>query len=812
MARERVELLLRGVVQGVGLRPWVARAARALGLAGSARNVTDGLHCALEGEPGAIEAWLERLRRCPPPGARIESVERAAAPATGAAGFLLLASETQTCASPTRVPPDVPVCSACLNEIFDRSGRRHRHAFTHCADCGPRASVLLALPFDRERTTLAGFAPCPACQREYADPEDRRFHAETIACPACGPQLHAVLPDGTRLAGDPVELAAAHLRAGAIVALKGYGGYHLCVDACSADAVARLRKRKGRPTKPFAVLVPDLATAQRLARLGPRDAALLAGPEHAVVIAQRREAECDALGLASEIAPGSGDLGLVLPLAPLHWLLLHAPGSRPGHDAARFPALVFTSGNLSDEPTEHDDEDARLRLAGIADLLVGNDRAVTHPCDDSVFRTSPRGPIPIRLSRGTTPRHFRLPAELAGSPPVLALGGDLKSAPALLAHGEIQLGSHVGDLEAARASDALEVRARSLARLLGVSPGLVVHDLHPGYFGSALAARLAPTTFAVQHHHAHVAACLIEHGLAGPVLALALDGAGFGPDGTLWGGELLHATLADSERVAHLEAVPLAGGERAVREPWRMAAVWLARAFPGADEPQLPWHARHDAEERRKILYVAEHGPASPSTSSCGRLFDAAASLLDCGDHVSYEGEAAQRLETLAQGARPSLDDREACGHAGGVIPAADLLRLLVLERASGESPPRVARRFHERLAQRFAGAALSAGRRLGIARVALTGGCFQNRLLLEAVCARLEAGGVEPLLHRRLPPTDAGLAVGQAAVAAAWLARQPPTGSQSFAASRSATWARASGLSEIESIPISARNSAKSG
>jgi hydrogenase maturation protein HypF len=773
MARARVELRLRGVVQGVGLRPWAAREARRRGLAGFARNDADGMRCALEGEPEAIEAWLRALRRRPPPGARIESVERSAARVQGARGFRLLASATRAAGRATPIPPDVPACRDCVEELFDPDDRRHRYAFTHCAVCGPRASVLRGLPFDRERTSLAPFPPCAACRREYADPESRRFHAQTIACPACGPRLRALLPDGSALRGDPVELAAARLRERAIVALKGYGGYHLCVDACSAAAVARLRKRKGRPAKPFALLVPDRGVAQRLASFTEHELALLSGSERAVVIAPRRAEACAALGLADEVAPGSDELGLLLPVAPLHWLLLHAPGSRPGEAAPRFPALVFTSANLSGEPTEHDDDEVRRRLAEIADLLVAHDRVVTQFCDDPVFRASPRGPIPIRLSRGTTPRRFPLPARLTATPPLLALGGDLKCAPALLAHGEIALAAHVGDLEAVRASDALEERARALARLLRVSPRLVVHDLHPGYFGSALAARLGQATLAVQHHHAHAAAALVEHGLDGPVLALALDGAGWGPDGTLWGGELLRVTLADCERLAHLEVVPLAGGERAVREPWRMAAVWLARAFPEDDAPRLPWHGRHDAEACRRVLWAAEHGPVSPATSSCGRLFDAAASLLDCGDQVSYEGEAAQRLETLAHRALDDAsEDPEEIREPQPVIPAADLLRRLAVERAEAVAPARLARRFHLRLAARLAAAALAAGRLRGLSRVVLTGGCFQNRLLLEAVCARLEAGGFEALLHRRLPPNDGGLAVGQAAVAAARLAR----------------------------------------
>lgn len=780
MAAVREMIALRGVVQGVGLRPWAARRAREQRLSGAVRNTDDGVQVELEGEPRAVARWLEALRRDPPPGAVIESLRRTQALPRGQRGFRIEPSRASGSEQqPTRIPPDAPLCNACLRELFDPADRRYRYPFTHCSSCGPRASVILSLPYDRQRTTLAPFAPCAACRREYADPADRRHHAQSVACPDCGPRLQ-ILDGRTGVAGDPLEAAAATLAAGGVVALKGYGGFHLLADATREDAVARLRARKGRPVKPLALLVPDLASARRLAHLGADDERLLAGAARAVVVVPRRAEGCARLGLARGVAPVSSDLGLVLPCAPPHWLLLHAPGTAPGTGAPRWPALVFTSANRSGEPTLHRDDDARAALAGIADLLLGHDREVARPSDDPVYRSSCRGPIPLRLSRSTAPLALRLPAGLPGAPALLALGGDLKCAPALLRGDEILLAEHLGDLGSAAAADALAQRAPALWRLTGTRPRAVAHDAHPDSVGAGLARGLDLPRVAVQHHHAHAAACLVDNGHPGPALALVLDGAGFAEEGGVWGGELLHVAggLARARRVAHLEPVPLPGGDRAAREPWRMAAVWLARAFPqGA--PALDWHARRDPRALRAVLGIAVRGVGSPPTSSCGRLFDAVASLLDLADTVSYEGEAAMALESLAAEQSSAAAARTAAGRAAapgatrapaGSVPVADLVREVALARSRGADAAAIARRFHEELARRLAAAAARAARELGCADVALSGGCFQNRLLLDLVCGELEAAGLEPLRHRRVPPNDGGLAVGQAAVAAARL------------------------------------------
>jgi len=776
MDRIRRTIRIRGIVQGVGFRPWAARRAAAFDLAGSVRNTTDGVLVALEGTAAALGAWLEALRQEPPEGARIESVTVEDSAPRGEGGFRIEPSALDESGPRGRVPPDVALCAACLDDLFDPAGRRYRYPFTHCAVCGPRASVLLDLPYDRERTTLAPFPPCAACRAEYADPRDRRFHAQTVACPACGPRVSAVSPDGSPAGRVPVEAAAACLRAGGIVAVKGYGGFHLAADATSPEAVALLRKRKGRPVKPFAILVPDISTAREIARLDPADEALLSGPVRAVVIAPRDDAGFRRKGLAEDVAPRTRDVGLLLPFAPLHFLLLYGPGARPGREAARFEALVFTSANLTDEPTVHSNDDARARLGAVADLLLEHDRGVSRPSDDPVFRGAPSGPIPIRLSRATSPLPLPVPNGLRDAPPVLAVGGDLKCAPAILAAGEILLGEHVGDLACVESVEALDRRMADLRRLAGTEPVAVAHDLHPGYVGTDLARRLGPKPIAVQHHHAHAVACLLENGRERG-LALALDGAGYGPDATIWGGELLRVDGARFERLAHLEQVPLPGGDAAVHEPWRMAAVWLRRAFPeGA--PVTPWSARQNERSMRTVLQMAERGVRSPLTSSAGRLFDAVASLLDLGDRVTHEGEAATALESLAasfegdpvahlseeSGALPAVQGEPA------VIRVSDLVRAVVLELLRGDDPAAVAWRFHARLAARLAAVAAAAARRLGEDAVALTGGCLQNRLLSEMLRSRLLAAGLDPILHRRIPPNDGGLAVGQAAIAAAIL------------------------------------------
>jgi hydrogenase maturation protein HypF len=686
------------------------------------------------------------------------------------------------------------VCIPCLEEIYALEGRRSGYVFTHCASCGPRASVLRALPWDRERTTLAPFPLCADCRREYEDPEDRRYHAEAIACPACGPRLVARNAAGRALASDPgargaaaqtqagdaVAYALAVINAGGIVAIKGYGGFHLALDATNEETVSRLRKRKGRPAKPLALLVPDLTIARTIVELSDADEALLAGPLRPVVVAPQRPSGCADLGIASGVAPTTSDHGLLLPSTPLQHLLLCAS---PGDAMPRPRALVLTSANRSGDPTLWDDAEALRELVSVADLILLHDREVARPCDDSVFRTSRRGAIPMRLSRGAAPLVLRAPGAVRAGACVLALGGDLKAAPALAIGSEIVLEAHVGDLESPATADAALERALRLCRERGVRPDRVVHDLHPGYVGTrlvaGLAARFGAETLAVQHHHAHALAAAVEHGLDAPFLAIVLDGFGFGSDGTLWGGEILALDGVRAERAAHLEMLRIPGGDAAVREPWRSAARWLARAFPDGDAPALPWHTRQEAGALALLAHAARRGINATETSSCGRLFDAVASLLDCGDRSSFEGEAAIALEALAAAApattRGTCAQRagaeaglagagpaEVDSSAAGAIPCADLVRGLVFAAAHGEPRAALARRFHDALAARLTARAATLAAERGLRTVVLSGGCLQNRLLAETLIRGLEARGLVPLAHRLLPPNDGSLAVGQ--------------------------------------------------
>ena len=774
MAHVRRELRLVGVVQGVGLRPWAVRRARLHALGGSIRNAADGVGVSLEGESASIDAWVRDLAQTPPPGLALVRLEQHDAQPIGEQTFQILPSDPRGPAG--ALPPDLPVCRACLEEVLDPSSRRSGYLFTHCADCGPRASVLRALPWDRERTTLAAFALCADCRREYADADDRRHHAEGIACPACGPRLVARTPDGTPQHGDPIALVLGVLAAGGIVALKGYGGFHLAVDASSEPAVARLRQRKGRPTKPLALLVPGLATARALARLSAADEALLAGPLRPVVVAPQQAPGGHAPEIAKCVAPTTRDHGLLLPSTPLHHLLFHR---RRGDESWRPAALVFTSANRSGEPTLWDDGDALRELAAVADLFLTHDRSVARPCDDSVFRTGAAGAIPLRLSRAAAPLVLRAPGSVSASACVLAVGGDLKCAPALAAGTEILQSAHIGDLESAAAADAALERAYRLCTERGVRPDCVVHDLHPGYVGTRLARELAAAfgvdTLAVQHHHAHALAAALEHGVDAPCLAIVLDGLGWGADGTLWGGEILALDGVQMERLAHLEALRLPGGDAAAREPWRAAAAWLAHAFPANDAPALPWHGRQDTSMLALVAQASRRSLNAPQTSSCGRLFDAVASLLDCGDRTTFEGEAAIALEALATAAPVVARSGEAhvVDDAGcTAIPCGDLVRDVVCGAARHEPRNVLARRFHVSLAARLAARATALAAARGLQTVVLSGGCLQNRLLADSLLEQLTARGLRPLVHRRLPPNDGNLAAGQAWYGLRWLCR----------------------------------------
>lgn len=774
-AAERRRLRVTGTVQGVGLRPFVYRHATALGLAGSVGNDAAGVLVDVEGDPGAIAELRRRLLQAAPPLARVDGVVSETLPAAGASGFRIVASRA---GGPVEVPvgADAATCDACLAEVDDPGDRRYRYPFTNCTDCGPRYTIVASVPYDRAATTMAAFTMCSRCQAEYDDPTDRRFHAQPNACPACGPTLMLRGSDGRVMAsGDRALRAAARLlRGGGVAAVKGLGGYHLACDATDPAAVTTLRRRKRRDEKPFAVMVPDLGAAASLCHLDGPARILLASPARPIVLAPRRPGPRPPV--ADDVAPGLAELGLLLPYSALHHLLLADVG-RP---------LVMTSGNVSDEPMVCDDADAVRRLGAIADAVLGHDRAIRIRCDDSVVRSSPRRAQVVRRSRGYSPSPQALDAAVAGRRRVLAVGAELKSTVSVLKGTSVVTSHHLGDLEHVAAFDAFLEATAHLCRLTGVDPDVVAHDLHPGYLSTKWARRATRgdgelagvPTVGVQHHHAHVAACLAEHGRSGPVVGVAFDGAGYGPDGTVWGGEVLVADVAGFERAAHLRAVALPGGVAAIREPWRMALAWLwAAGGPEALDrfgPQLA-----DGWQLVVRLLEAAPGPAAPTTTSAGRLFDAVAALLGVRSHASYEGQAAAELEALARssmgGARrgrrragdATVGSPGGAGEGPAVLDPGPLVLAAAEGMRAGRDRAELAAAFHVGLAGAVAEMAARVASVRGLDTVALSGGVFQNATLTDLVVDGLSDAGLAVLVHERVPPNDGGISLGQAVVAA---------------------------------------------
>lgn len=762
----RRHVRVRGQVQGVGFRPFVYRLARALALAGWVRNDARGVEIEIQGDAAAVDAFLARLAAEAPPLARIDAVESHARPPQPGNAFLIAATAAVDAAA-TAVTPDTAVCPACLVELFDPADRRHRYAFINCTQCGPRYTITRALPYDRARTSMAPFAMCPRCAAEYADPADRRFHAQPDACPECGPRLRLLDAAGGDVgAADPVAETLARLRAGGIVALKGLGGFHLACDAQNAAAIARLRARKDREEKPLAVMVAGIASLAAFADADDGERALLAERERPIVLLRKRPG-CDAA--LPGVAPGLAWLGAMLPYTPLHYLLFHEAAGRPAGlawlDAPQPLALVMTSANPGGEPLVVDDAEALARLAGIADAFLVHDRAIVARCDDSVVASRAGRPAFVRRARGYTPQAIRL---ARGGPAVLACGGFLKTTLCATRGDEAFLSPHVGDLDNRATCIALEEAAAHLLAVLEVAPAAIACDLHPDFhstrFGAALARERGVPLFEIQHHHAHAAAVAAEHRLEGPLLALALDGVGLGADGGIWGGELLEADGARCARLAHLAPLALPGGDRAAREPWRMAAAALFALGRGEEIKTRFAHLRG-----RAVHAMLDSGVHAPATSSAGRLFDAAAGLLGVRTTTAYEGQAAMLLQGLAEahGAEAPLP--------GGFVVGADgnLSLLPLLARLADLAPEQAghgAALFHATLAAALAEWTRGHAERRGLKRVALGGGCFLNRVLATGVRAGLEAHGLAVYEAEQAPPNDGGLSLGQALVARAML------------------------------------------
>ncbi|MFD7919304.1 carbamoyltransferase HypF [Streptomyces sp. NPDC059740] len=765
----RRRVTVRGVVQGVGFRPFVHTLATSLGLAGQVANTGEGVVAEVEGAQRAVEEFCVRVVRQAPGLARVEQVEHSPLPLGGERGFTIVAS--RAAGGGTLVPPDTATCEACLRELRDPHDRRYRHPFVTCTHCGPRFTIVTALPYDRPATTMAAFAMCPACAREYADPADRRFHAQPVSCHDCGPRLWLETTPAAGagdLPADPVAAARTLLGRGAVLAVKGLGGYHLACDALDEAAVRRLRQRKGRGDKPFAVMAADLAAVEPWLEVGAAERSLLTGPVRPIVLLRRRRPFRQPAPWCEAVAPGSPDLGVMLPYTPLHHLLFGLPGDAPGPRV-----LVMTSGNLSGEPLVSQDAEARARLAPLAEALLGHDRPVHVPCDDSVVRIWDEEPLVLRRGRGYAPLPVRLPVPVR---PSLAVGGDLKNAFALGDGERAWLSAHVGDMDDLATQRALTRAEAALEVVSGVRPGLLVADRHPGYRSVGWAERVAAgrPVARVQHHHAHIASVMAENGLDGgaPVIGVAFDGTGYGDDGAVWGGEVLLADYAGYRRFAHLAYVPLAGGDVSVRRPYRMALAHLwAAGLPW--DPDLPCVAACPPDELAVLRTQLERGLNAVPTSSMGRLFDAVASLAGVRQVVDHEAQAAVALESLARhqdGSGAGYRFALRPGPVGGAELVADpspVLAAVVADVRAGAPPQVVAGRFHAGVAALVGELAGRARDTHGLGVAALSGGVFANAVLAQG-CARLLRGdGFHVLRHRLVPPNDGGLALGQLAVAA---------------------------------------------
>ncbi len=765
----RTGIRVEGVVQGVGFRPFVYSLATSLGLTGLVGNDVDGVFAEVEGGDESVARFLLLLEQEAPPLARIERLTTRELGLTGSAEFVIAASVPGG-QRRTLVSADSATCGDCLRELADPADRRHRYPFINCTNCGPRFTIVRDVPYDRPLTTMSGFAMCARCAAEYHDPADRRFHAQPVCCPDCGPRLSLVDAARAPLPGtDPVAAAGALLRSGQVVAVKGLGGYHLTVDATDADAAAALRARKHREDKPFAVMVADVATARLLCQVDETAARLLTSTARPVVLLPRLPA-ADRL-IAPAVAPGNRHLGLMLPYTPLHHLLL-AAAARP---------IVVTSGNVSDEPIAFRDDDAFDRLAGIADCFLLHDRAIHVRTDDSVVRPLHGRESVIRRARGYVPEPLRV--RLRFPQPVLACGGELKNTFCLAKGEHAFVSQHIGDLENAETLQSFVDGIEHFKRLFDIEPRLVAHDLHPDYLSTKHAVALAegnPTDadmddsglagvelVGVQHHHAHIASCLVDNDAEGPVIGVAFDGTGYGADGTVWGGEFLLADLVGFERAGCFEPVPMPGGAAAIRQPWRMAAAYLAASYPDG----LP--ARLAVRDRNELHWSAVTAMAArrinaPMTSSAGRLFDAVAALLGIRDTINYEGQAAIELEQVADVQERGSYPATIAGDGELRLAGADLVRAAAEDLAANVPVPVIAARFHNGVAASIVSVCTRLRERSGLAVVALSGGVFQNLLLTDRVVRSLADQGFCVLVHSRVPCNDGGISLGQAAVAGA--------------------------------------------
>jgi hydrogenase maturation protein HypF len=785
--RERRAITIRGVVQGVGFRPFVYGLASRLELSGFVKNRTGEVLIEVEGEGRLLDDFLSELAAHPPPLAQIEHLSWEKHPSKGEVSFRIEASEGDP-TSPIFVGPDIATCNDCLAELFNPADRRYRYPFLNCTNCGPRLTIITGAPYDREKTTMSAFPMCPACRAEYEDPRNRRFHAQPTACADCGPWLELLDAHGMPVReGEPLAVFVAALRAGQIGAMKGLGGYHLVCDAGNAQVAEELRRRKHRDEKPFAIMVKDMAGVDALCEVLPGEEALLTSPRRPILLLRKRPS----IPVAEAVAPQNPYLGVMLPYTPVHHLLLHEMGGIP---------LVMTSGNRSDEPIAYEDGDAVKRMAGIADLYLTHNRPIHVRCDDSVTRIVGGRELPLRRSRGYAPQPVSLP--FACPAPILAVGGQFKGTFALGRDRHAFLSHHLGDLDHFEAFQAFCRDVFLYEELFAIQPEVIAHDLHPDYAstryaqqrasgdhasrsglpsrtasGKGPARQAGPTgmqaarLIAVQHHHAHMASCMAEHGLAGPVIGVSLDGTGYGSDGAIWGGEFLVGDYCGFRRAAHFRYVGMPGGDRAIREPWRMALAHLR----DAQVPPDLLAGRVTAEALRTVEKMLERRLNTPSTSSAGRLFDAVVALAGLRDRVSYEGQAAMELEWLSTGIGVDgvypFDFEEARESDSPekpiLIDTRPLIRAVAADVKKGVGGGIIGRRFHSTVVSIIASVCDHLRQATGIEDVAMSGGVFMNTLLTTEVTGRLEESGFRVHRHRLVPPNDGGLSLGQLAVAA---------------------------------------------
>jgi hydrogenase maturation protein HypF len=754
--REARRIRVEGIVQGVGFRPFIYRLARENSLAGRVWNTATGVIIEAEGSHAALNRFQQEIASRHPPLAVITEITVEPAQADRYDSFSIVSSETQQ-AVDTLISPDIAVCDDCLRELFDSEDRRHRYPFINCTNCGPRYTIIRDLPYDRPSTTMAPFIMCPQCRREYDDPEDRRFHAQPNACPVCGPHLRLTDNRGEAIPGDPLQKTVEALKSGGVVAVKGLGGFHLACDACNEAAVRRLRDRKGRVDKPFAVMAFNTLRAGKFSRISDAEVKLLLSARRPIVLVDKLPES----PLADTVAPGQAGYGVMLPYTPLHHLLLE-----------EFEyALVLTSGNYSEEPIAIDNDEALKRLAALADLFLVHDREILLRADDSVARVMDGRPRHIRRSRGYAPQPVFLPEAV---PQVLAVGPELKNTICYTRRARAFISQHIGDMENLEAFGFFQEVLGHLRKVFELDPELVAHDLHPDYLSTRWALEESGlSTVAVQHHRAHVASCLTDAGSLSSAIGIALDGTGYGDDGAIWGGEVFTGSPTDLRRAAHLAYVLLPGGDAAAREPWRCAVAHLMSAF-GDEPPDLPFLARVNGKALDTVLQMLQRRINTFPTSSTGRLFDAAAAIAGVRNIVTYEAQAAMEFEALA-------DPHEKGCYEYGVDTTREPWKILtepiICDLADdvldGTDSATISARFHNTLVEAFSDICARLRKSESLNRVALSGGVFQNKFLFERLADSLRRQGFEVLSHRQVPANDGGISLGQAVIAALQLKQE---------------------------------------